>query len=446
MRGSLALTSDLDIYSFSGTRGQTIYFMTDSAATTATINMRLACSSDTSSVGSARFLAFNQFSFPAFAFTLPTTGTYYLRLSLANATPSTYRILTAFDTPSAGDRARDHRDAFAAHSDDGTVWSTPVRISDSDPWYDCEFPEITADGTGAVHCFWHDFRDDAVCGAESYEYIVASGDGGNTWGPNRRLSDAQSFWSFEACGSANQGDYQGVTSNGASVYYCWADSRLGDPDVFSEADTYRIHGGCAADQNVPAGSTQVLSFPISNSSDVGRTYRWTLGENLNWITGVTPAASGTVNLAAGGNQTVTVTLAIPALCPNPNGNALRFTVGDLDIPGRADTCVTKLRCVSSTGVDAAGASLFLAPPAPNPSPGIFLLRYSLSRPGPASLAIFAANGARVRTLADGRGIAGIHEVAWDRRDGAGRRMHAGVYYAVLEAEGNRLRRPVVLTP
>ena len=37
--------------------------------------------------------------------------------------------------------------SLAYSTDDGATWSTPVRVSDSDPWFDGEFPEITVDGS-----------------------------------------------------------------------------------------------------------------------------------------------------------------------------------------------------------------------------------------------------------------------------------------------------------
>ena len=74
--------------------------------------------------------------------------------------------------------------------------STPVLLNDDDPWFDAIFPEVTVDGGGDVHVFWHDWRGDAVCGAESFEYMVSSGDGGVTWGPNRRVSDERTFWTW----------------------------------------------------------------------------------------------------------------------------------------------------------------------------------------------------------------------------------------------------------
>ena len=62
-----------------------------------------------------------------------------------------------------------------------------------------------------------DWRDGLPCGAESAEYMVSSGDGGVTWGANVRVSDVNSYWSANACGSANQGDYQGITVEGLDV-------------------------------------------------------------------------------------------------------------------------------------------------------------------------------------------------------------------------------------
>lgn len=442
LRGGFSAAADIDHFVFSGTRGQTLTFSSDSASGVV-LNARIVCASDTAGSGSYRFLAFNQSSETNLCFTLPATGSYYLRLTDASAGVGNYRIRTTWDTPSAGERARDHRDRFIAHSDDGTAWSTPVRLDDDDPWFDGVFPEVTVDGVGDVHCFWHDFRDDPGCGALSYEYMTSSGDGGVTWGANRRVSDVQSFWSFEACGSANQGDYQGITSEGLRVYPCWADSRLGDPDVFAECDLFSSDRTCPAPAGGSALADPVLSFTLTNSGNVNGNLTWTIEDDHGWLVSATPGISGAASLGVGGSQVVQATFHLPADCAPGPVDAIRFISGDSDIPGRRDTCTATLSCTNVVGVQGPGPPrLAFAGPQPNPSTGTVTLAVSLTRAGVARLAIFGADGARVRSLVAGELPAGPHTLVWDGRDQRGRPVTAGVYYARFEAEGRSLRRTI----
>ena len=72
---------------------------------------------------------------------------------------------------------------------------------------------------------------------------------------------------------------------------------------------------------------------------------------------------------------------------------------------------------------------------PNPARAAFTLRFALPRPSHVGLAIFDLNGRRVRELAAGSLLAGVHEVTWDRRADDGRSADAGLYLARLEVDG-----------
>jgi len=72
--------------------------------------------------------------------------------------------------------------------------------------------------------------------------------------------------------------------------------------------------------------------------------------------------------------------------------------------------------------------------APNPFSGRTVLRYSLAKSGPVSLAIYGITGQKVRTLVSENASAGTHEVAWDGRDAFGKAVGAGVYFARFAAE------------
>ncbi len=451
LRGSLSSSGDVDFFRFSGLKGQTVFFACDSASNNTSLNMRVVCGSDTSTFNSYRLLAFNQGTFPAIAWTLPANGTFYLRLSSAVATAGNYRIQTAFDVPSAGERARDHRDQFAAESDDGAAWSTPVMITDSDAGFDGIFPEVTVDGLGRAHAFWHDFRSDAACGALSYEVVTSSGDGGAVWGVNRTLSDASSYWSFNSCGSANQGDYQGITSEGANVYPCWSDSRLGDPDVFMECSRLAFSSACApsavalASAAAPDTAPAVgMQYSLKNEGNASADLSWSLQDDRGFLVGATPGLSGTVTLAPGDSQIVTLDYK-SGTCLPAGTNEVRFITSDARIPGSEDTCATSIPCFPPAAVvDATGAGLAFDPPRPNPASGSVQFRYVLPHAGDMRLAIFSVSGRRVRGLASGLEPAGGHVRTWDGRDDHGRRVPPGTYFARLEADGRVVRRVVTL--
>lgn len=73
-------------------------------------------------------------------------------------------------------------------------------------------------------------------------------------------------------------------------------------------------------------------------------------------------------------------------------------------------------------------------PSPNPVAGAALLHFTLAGESAARLALYDVTGRRVRLLAEGRRPAGRHQVAWDGRDDAGRRVASGIYFLRLEAD------------
>lgn len=349
LRGTLATTADVDLFKFTGAQGQTVFITADSVGGCG-INMRVVCASDTSNFNNLRLLAYNFQNYPTLLFTLPASGTYYLRLNSGNCAPAGYRLLTAFDPVTPGQRGRDHRDAFAAWSDDGATWSTPVRLNDDSPWFDNEFPELTVDEQCKAHAYWHDWRDDTACGAESYEYMTSSGNGGLSWGPNRRVSDERSFWSFNTCGSANQGDYQGITSVGSTVHLCWGDSRLGDPDPWTDHPRFLEDGVCPPPLIASPGGSPALSFALQNLGNVDGQFSWKVEDSSGWLMGAAPSVSGTAGLVAGGSQPVTATFQVPSDCVPP-ATMVRFITWDNDIPGCVDTCTTTITCDMATAAE-----------------------------------------------------------------------------------------------
>ena len=81
---------------------------------------------------------------------------------------------------------------------------------------------------------------------------------------------------------------------------------------------------------------------------------------------------------------------------------------------------------------------------PDPAPGACVLSFTLAAPRSGSLAVFDASGRRVRTLRAGSFAAGDHASPWDGRDGAGRALPNGVYFARLSLDQGTETRRIVL--
>jgi hypothetical protein len=58
--------------------------------------------------------------------------------------------------------------------------------------------------------------------------------------------------------------------------------------------------------------------------------------------------------------------------------------------------------------------------------------------------VLDVSGRRVRTVVASAFGAGTHLANWDLRDAARMRVRPGVYFAVLEAEGRRITRRVMV--
>ena len=71
--------------------------------------------------------------------------------------------------------------------------------------------------------------------------------------------------------------------------------------------------------------------------------------------------------------------------------------------------------------------------------------FALTRPSAATrLTLYAADGVIVRSFDLGARSARWHLVPWDGANDSGEPVGSGIYYAVLEAEGVSLRRPLAV--
>ncbi|MCB1182089.1 S8 family serine peptidase [bacterium] len=82
--------------------------------------------------------------------------------------------------------------------------------------------------------------------------------------------------------------------------------------------------------------------------------------------------------------------------------------------------------------------------APNPFNPMTEIRFSLPKDGRVVLKVYDVRGSLVRTLADGRFVAGRHVRVWQGQDDAGRSMPSGVYFYRLQAGDEVFTRRMTL--
>jgi hypothetical protein len=126
-------------------------------------------------------------------------------------------------------------DIFCRYStDQGASWSSPVVVNDdpnttnNNQWH----PSIWCDKeTGRLFVKWMDTRDTPTSDS-AYIYASYSNDGGVTFAPNQRVSNAKMKINCSTCGGGGtpryEGDYDAITSSGDISMVVWTDFRNGN--------------------------------------------------------------------------------------------------------------------------------------------------------------------------------------------------------------------------
>ncbi|MFN8180090.1 MAG: PQQ-binding-like beta-propeller repeat protein [bacterium] len=90
-----------------------------------------------------------------------------------------------------------------------------------------------------------------------------------------------------------------------------------------------------------------------------------------------------------------------------------------------------------------GPSFEFLAPRPNPSRAATTFAWAMPERAPVSIRIYDITGRLVRNIADTTMDAGPHQMSWDGRDGSGRRVASGVYFAKLRAGAHVATRKFV---
>lgn len=88
----------------------------------------------------------------------------------------------------------------------------------------------------------------------------------------------------------------------------------------------------------------------------------------------------------------------------------------------------------------AGPVVWLGDASPNPIGETAMLPLALESGMIVRLDIYSVDGRRIRSLIDGDMAAGRHQICWDGRDDAGKKVASGTYYSKLTASGATLTR------
>jgi hypothetical protein len=163
---------------------------------------------------------------------------------------------------------------FKKSADNGNTWSSDTRLTSNSSVSD--YPSIDASGSTVIIA-WQDNRDG------NYEiYSKRSGDGGNNWGADQRLSSNSSF-----------SEYPAVTISGAKVNVAWEDNRDGNREIYSK---YSADGGVSwsGENRITNNSSQSTSASITSEGDfVDLT--WSDQRDGNWEIYYKYSADGGIN-------------------------------------------------------------------------------------------------------------------------------------------------------
>jgi len=124
--------------------------------------------------------------------------------------------------------------------------------------------------------------------------------------------------------------------------------------------------------------------------------------------------------------------------------AAQIRVAALDARDAANRPVELAASFTPPESEGAARVTAILPNVPNPFNPSTMIAFRLAEAGDVALSIFTADGRRVRTLAQGRRTAGLHEIVWDGRDSHGADVSSGIYYTRLETAGGAMSRPLTL--
>jgi hypothetical protein len=177
-------------------------------------------------------------------------------------------------------------DVLLSYSDNhGDIWSTPVILHDDQTMYpvDQYHPWVSVDEAGRVWAIFYDRRNDSN-NLLADVYFTVSEDGGVTWRPNERLTDASSNPGAGSLDAGLIGEYIGWCALGGKAVAVWTDTRLGNQDCFTARidSLFTDTTDAVSDDDLvyqPA-SISLSAFPNPTNSEVSLRYTITASADV----------------------------------------------------------------------------------------------------------------------------------------------------------------------
>lgn len=409
VHGNLSSTSDLDFFKFNGNAGDRIILYLVPGSPAADGFIRLFCGG--TGTANRAMLSYIGFGTGLVVYTLPSSGTYYFRVSANTATLGNYIVYTGYHVANAEDVAQDTRDVIFQSSPDGITWDNRRVINDDPPRFDNAFPEVAVDGAGQVFVDWMDHRGDP-CGIGTDVYYTRSGNGGGSWVGSIKVNDGPPInWSLVSSNLApNFGDYWNLVSDGCNVYAAFADGRQGTPDAWTA-----LINDCAVPTIISLVSAQAepdhVSIRWATQGDMTGTV-WRRAGDADWVVAGN-VTSDLQNRIAFDDRAVTPGQRYGYKLSYPDGGATRFS--------------------SEVWVDVPTGAMDFAirPLASNPVTGDLAVSFSLPKAAPATLDLLDVGGRLVRSMSVGS-KAGTDMITLGSRGS----IPAGVYLVRL-TQGSR---------
>ncbi|HET6164709.1 MAG TPA: sialidase family protein [Planctomycetota bacterium] len=209
---------------------------------------------------------------------------------------------------------------FSKSTDQGATWSDPVVASDVTT-HSQFAPCIAVDPNGNVVIGFYDCRDDPNNRRVSF-YVSRSSDGGATFQPNVKVSDADfdvsTITGWERVVAAN-----GIATSDRMVHAIWTDGRNGDPDVYAGAAALDFSSDLAS---ISASTGGTVTFTLSPGPLFGSTEYHVLGS----LSGTTPGTDFFFE-----NVPINYDLFTLATIYDANSNVFPGFTGALDASGAA---------------------------------------------------------------------------------------------------------------
>jgi len=323
-----------------------------------------------------------------------------------------------------GEGGRDTDIFFSSSSDQGWIWSPPIRINDDSLNNGCDqfHPWLTVDQEGVISILFYDRRNDPVNNLLMDVYLAQSADGGKTFSPNQRVTTVSSDPTAGSYKGGLLGEYIGLSSYHGLLHPIWTDTREGNQNVYTATiegvslPQIRVYPQSLDFGQVQMDSLASLNLVVKNLGRVDLIIYGMSNENPGFQPQfspsdslISPEDSLLVEVDFRPQDTVVYedTLRIES-----NGWPVKIPLLGNGVPTGIKEHFTGNLLPRS----------FHSEAYPNPFNSATLISYDLAEPAQVSLRIYNLLGQLVTTLVKQREEPGEHEVVWNAEG-----LPSGVY-------------------